>query len=579
MNSQRISHIAGALGATLAFSSCVFVIGGRHRSHSDGQATKPVTTSATHALDASSASHLLAHIEVLASDEFQGRAPGTVGEEKTVAYLTRHFRVLGAAPGNPDGTYVQKVPLVGLAAEPSGGFEVAGKIIPLAFPKDAVAASRRQVPSVRVDGSDVVFVGYGVVAPEYGWDDYKDVDVKGKTIVMLVNDPAVPDASDTSKLDERVFKGRAMTYYGRWTYKYEIAAAKGAAAALIVHEDGPAGYPWGVVEGSFGRENFDIVTPDKNMSRAEVEGWIQLEKAKELFAACGHDFAALKQAACTREFRPVALGAKARFAIDTKLRTVDSQNVVALLPGTDPKRKDELVVYTAHWDHLGVNEKLEGDQIFNGAIDNASGTSALLEIAGMFQRDGGPRRSVLFLAVTAEEKGLLGSRYYAAHPLYPLERTVAVINMDALGAWGRTEDVISIGLGHNTLDAVLEDAARAQGRTVRGDSEPVKGIFYRSDHFEFAKQGVPALYADSGEKVRGKPGFGEKKRQEYTSRDYHKVSDDVKSDWDLAGMVEDLALLYRVGRTLADGDLWPEWNEGSEFKARRDAMMNAVGQN
>lgn len=261
------------------------------------------------------------------------------------------------------------------------------------------------------------------------------------------------------------------------------------------------------------------------------------------------------------------------------MRTVDSQNVVALLPGTDPKRKDELVVYTAHWDHLGVNEKLEGDQIFNGAIDNASGTSALLEIAGMFQRDGGPRRSVLFLAVTAEEKGLLGSRYYAAHPLYPLERTVAVINMDALGAWGRTEDVISIGLGHNTLDAVLEDAARAQGRTVRGDSEPVKGIFYRSDHFEFAKQGVPALYADSGEKVRGKPGFGEKKRQEYTSRDYHKVSDDVKSDWDLAGMVEDLALLYRVGRTLADGDLWPEWNEGSEFKARRDAMMNAVGQN
>jgi len=526
-----------------------------------------------YALASISTEDLLRHIKTLSSDEFEGRAPGTPGEEKTVNYLTGEFKKLGLKPGNPDGTYVQNVPLAGFTPQPTMSFNIGGKTFKIDEP-DYLARSLRYVPEVKVENSDVVFVGYGVNAPEYGWDDFKGVDVKGKTIVFLINDPAIPDPQDPSKLNEQMFKGKAMTYYGRWTYKYEIASEKGAAAAIIVHETGPAGYPFAALA-SWRQENFDIRTPDKNMKQVGIQSWITDTKARELFAAAGQDFDALKKAALSKDFKPVPLKAKANIAIKTALREVDSRNVVAKLEGSDPKLKDEYVIYTAHWDHMGRDPKLSGDQIFNGALDNASGTAALLELAEAFTRLATPpKRSILFLAVTAEEKLLLGAKYYAANPLYPLDHTLADINMDGLNQWGRTKDVVVIGYGNSTLDDILQQAATEQGRTLKPDAEPEKGFFYRSDHFEFAKQGVPALDTDAGIEFVGKPAdYGMKKRDEYTTNDYHKVSDEVKPDWDLAGAVEDLQLLFEVGNRVAQTDKWPEWKPATEFLAKREAML------
>ncbi|MBA3440986.1 MAG: M28 family peptidase [Pyrinomonadaceae bacterium] len=531
------------------------------------------------ALESMTASDLLRHTRVLASDEYEGRAPGTRDEELTVRYLTEQFKQIGLKPGNPDGTYIQKVPLAGFTGQSTASFDVGDKKMQLRFPDDYVAVSRRFVPDVNVENSEVVFVGYGVVAPEYGWDDYKGVDVKGKTIVMLINDPAVPDPSDPSKLDEKMFRGRAMTYYGRWTYKYEIASEKGAAAAIIIHETGPAGYPYEVVSGSWGRENFDIQRPDKNMGRVGVESWLHLDRAKELFAASGQNFDALKKAALSKDFKPVPLTAKATFQVRNSLREIESNNVIARLDGADPKLKNEYVVYTAHWDHLGRDPKLQGDQIFNGALDNASGTASLLELAEAFTKlKRPPKRTILFLSVTAEEKGLLGAKFYAANPLYPHERTLANINMDGVNQWGRTKDIIIVGYGNSTLDDLLSEAAARRGRTVKPDAEPEKGYFYRSDHFEFAKQGVPALYTDSGTEYTGKSeSYSEQKRDEYTTRDYHKVSDEVKADWDLSGAVEDLHLLFEVGYAVAEGNRFPEWKPGTEFKAKREQMLRRHG--
>jgi Zn-dependent M28 family amino/carboxypeptidase len=523
------------------------------------------------------AGEMLDHIRTLSSDAFEGRAPATAGEERTVAYLVERFKAMGLGPGNPDGTYVQDVPLVGFVSKAAGSFRIGDRTVGLESGPEWIGVSRRQVPEAVVGESPVVFVGYGVVAPEYGWDDYKGVDVRGKTIVMLVNDPPVPDPDDPEKLDDRYFAGKGMTYYGRWTYKYEIAAEKGAAAAIIVHETGPAGYPFEVVSGSWGRENFDIPAADKNAGRAAVEGWITREKAEELFQACGRDFEALKKSAASKDFEPVPLGAEASFDVRNTLREVESRNVIARLEGVDPGLKGEHVVYTAHWDHLGRDESLPGDQIFNGAADNASGCAMLLEIAQAYAAlDPGPKRSVLFLAVTAEEKGLLGAKSYAEHPLYPLETTLADLNTDVINLWGRTRDVTSVGLGQSTLDDLLIEAARAQGRTVQGDPEPEKGSYYRSDHFEFARVGVPSLNARGGVDYVGKPeGYGMQKRDEYTKNDYHKVTDEVKPDWDLSGAVEDARLLFEVGARLADGAPYPEWKAGSEFKARREAMLKA----
>jgi Zn-dependent M28 family amino/carboxypeptidase len=531
------------------------------------------------ALESITPAQILDHIKILSSDEFEGRSPGTAGEEKTVAYLSAQFQKMGLKPGNPDGTFFQAVPLVGFQAKQvSGLFQVGERTIGLSFPNDFVAVSRRG-EEVKVEKSDVVFVGYGVVAPEYGWDDYKGLDVRGKTLIMLVNDPPVADPNDPSKLAETFFKGRAMTYYGRWTYKYEIASEKGAAAAILVHETGPAGYPFEVVKGSWSRENFDIAQPQaaQASNRVAIEGWMTLEKTKELFGACGRDFDAQKQAAARRDFKPESLGCNARFAITNALREVKSRNVVARIEGSLPALKNETVIYTAHWDHLGRDPALEGDQIYNGAADNASGVAGILEIAhALAQVKPAPKRSIVFLAVTAEEKGLLGAKYYAAHPLYPLERTLADINLDVINLWGPTKDLISIGKGNSTLDDLLVELAQEHGRTVAADADPEKGYYFRSDHFEFAKQGVPALDPKGGREYVGKSAdFGKKKQDEYTAKDYHKQSDEVKPDWDLSGAAEDMRVFAELGYRVAQGERYPEWKPDSEFKAKREAMLKS----
>ncbi|GAC1463319.1 MAG: M28 family metallopeptidase [Isosphaeraceae bacterium] len=530
-------------------------------------------------LDSLSAERLLNHIKVLSSDAFEGRSPATAGETKSVEYLTRQFQTMGLKPGNPDGSYVQDVPLEGFqVTNVVGSFDVGGKKLALRFPEDWVVVSRRPSRKVAIADSDVVFVGYGVVAPEYAWDDYKGVDVRGKTIVMLVNDPPVPDSKDPARLDASMFRGRAMTYYGRWTYKYEIASEKGADAVILIHETEPAGYPYSVVQGSWGRENFDIATRGQAISRVAMEGWITHEKALELFRAAGLDLASLKKAAIRKDFHPVTLDAQANFALSSSRRSVTSKNVVARLDGSDPKLKDQNIIYTAHWDHLGRDESLKGDQIFNGAADNASGTAALLELANAFMKlNPAPKRSIVFLAVTAEEKGLLGAKYYATHPLYPLEKTLVNLNMDVINLWGKTRDVVNLGLGQTSLDELIDAAAREQGRHVVGDPEPEKGHFFRSDHFEFCKEGVPAVSARGGVDYLGKPSdYGLRKRIEYTTNDYHKVSDEVKPGWEMSGAIEDLRLLATVGFLVAQGEKFPEWRPGSEFREKRRKLTHAI---
>jgi Zn-dependent M28 family amino/carboxypeptidase len=514
---------------------------------------------------------LLQHTRKLSSDEFEGRAPGTKGEELTVAYLADQFQKAGLKPGNGDGTYFQKVPLVGITPTPAPlVFQKGADQHTLKWKDDVVAWTKHVAPSASLDHSELVFVGYGVVAPEFNWDDYKGVDVKGKTIVMLVNDPPVRDPANAQALDPKTFGGKAMTYYGRWTYKYEIAAQKGAAGALIVHETGPAGYGFNVIQGKTG-EQFDLVTPDKNMGRAAIEGWITLDQAKALLQSAGHDFDALKQQAATRDFKPVPLGVTASMTIKNTLRTIDSRNVLGVLPGADPVVKDEYVVYTAHWDHFGKN----ADGIFHGAEDDALGCAALIEVARAFGKlQTPPRRSILFLAVTAEEQGLLGSQYYSVTPVYPLAKTLANINMDAWNVHGRTKDLTLVGYGASDLDDYARDAAAEQGRVVHGDTEPEKGFYYRSDHFNFAKEGVPALDPESGADYIGKPPeYGKQQRDEWTEKRYHTPKDVVLPDWDLSGLNEDLRVFFAVGYRVAQADKFPEWKPGNEFRAKREAML------
>jgi len=516
---------------------------------------------------------VLARTKVLGSDEYEGRRPGTKGEELTVAYLTEQLKQIGIAPGNPDGTYVQKVPLVGITVKetPAMTFQQGGARHSLKWRDDYVAWTKRVVDSVKLDKSELVFVGYGVQAPEFNWDDYKGIDLKGKTMVVLVGDPPVPAPENPSALDAATFGGRAMTYYGRWTYKFEMGARMGAAGVLIVHETGPAGYPFAVVQGK-AAEQFDLVPPDRNMGRAAVEGWITLDQAKQLFAGAGHDFDALKRQAVTREFKPVPLGTTASVTLANNLRTIDSANVVGRLRGSDPALADEYVIYTAHWDHFGVGTPVNGDAIYNGAQDNAAGCAGVLEVARAFTKARpGPKRSILFLFVTAEEQGLLGSGYYAIMPLYPLAKTAAAINIDGPNMHGKTSDLVIVGLGLSDLDDAMQNAAAAQGRVVKPDPEPEKGGYYRSDHFPFAKQGVPSINAGGGDVYVGKPpDFGRKLREAYIANDYHKPSDEIRADWDLSGAVQDLELYLRVGYEIAGAATLPAWKAGAEFKAKRE---------
>ena len=526
------------------------------------------------ALDTITPDKLLKHIKVLASDEFEGRAPGSKGEELSVKYIYEQFKGLGLQPGNPNGTYLQEVPLAGIKTEPSASFQVKGETIAQKFPDDYVASSARLQENIKVDKSEIVFVGYGIVAPEYGWDDYKGVDVKGKTILMLINDPPIPDPNDPSKLDEKMFKGRAMTYYGRWTYKYEIAAQKGAAAAIIIHETVPAAYPYTVVKTSWSKENFEIDRPNKNADAVGVRGWITLDVAKKLLAESGQDFDALKQAALSKDFRPVSLGAKANFDLKQTVRSFKSHNVIAKLEGTDAKLKDEYVIYSAHWDHLGKHPELQGDQIFNGAVDNASGVAGLIELADAFTKLPQPtKRSILFLATTAEEANLLGAKYYAEQPLYPLKETLADINIDELNVWGKASDIQDTSFGFSTLDDMLANAAAEQGRKAVPNPRPEKGSIYRADNFEFSKAGLPSLYIGPGEHLLSRPENAPLRSDEFDLKDYHQVTDEIHDDWDLSGAVQDVQLLFEVGDQVANGDKFPEWKPGNEFKARRDAMM------
>ncbi|HEX5070802.1 MAG TPA: M28 family metallopeptidase [Vicinamibacterales bacterium] len=537
-------------------------------------AAEPAKPLALADLPAINTDRILQDIRTLSSDEFEGRFPGSKGETLTVQYLTDQLKAIGLEPGNPDGTWIQKVGLVGIKPEPVGGFFVRKGAATHEFNinKDVVVFSRHVTDEVKLDNSEMVFVGYGVQAPELNWDDFKGMDVKGKTIVVLVNDPPVKNADGS--LDDKTFGGKAMTYYGRWTYKYEKAAELGAAGVIIVHETEPAAYPFSVVQNNSG-ERFNLVTPDKNMSRSAIEGWISFEAATELFRMGGQDYQKLKALAATREFKPVPLGVTASVTVKQQMRTIDSANVVAKLTGRAPALKDEFVTYTAHWDHLGVGTPKDGDAIYNGAADNASGVAMLMEIARGFKAvSPAPERSILFIFVTAEEQGLLGSQYYADFPLYPLNKTVANINIDGINQWGRTSDLTVIGLGASDLDDYAAAAAAEQSRVLKADQEPEKGFYYRSDHFNFAKKGVPAFDPDSGITFIGKPPeYGKTKREQYTKNDYHSPSDQVKPDWDLSGAAEDGRLFLAVGYRVANADTFPQWKPGNEFKSIRDKAL------
>jgi Zn-dependent M28 family amino/carboxypeptidase len=523
-------------------------------------------------IDAATASlntdELIRDVKILSSDEFEGRFPASAGEEKTVAFLKEEFERVGLKPGNGD-SFFQEVPLVEITATPLTDLDITGGDTPLefAFEDDFVGLTLRVQEKVSVENSDMVFVGYGIVAPEYGWNDYEGIDVKGKTVVMLVNDPGF------ATQDPELFKGRAMTYYGRWTYKYEEAARQGAACAIIIHETEPAAYGWDVVRNGWTGPNFNLVSEDGNASRCAVESWITLEAGRKIFEAAGKNFGELKNAAAEKGFKAIPLGLKASCSFENKIRNAVSRNVVGLLPGSE--RADEFVIYTAHWDHFGRNPNLEGDQIFNGALDNATGTSALIELAEAFQKLGAPpRRSILFMAVTAEEQGLLGSEYYATHPIYPLTKTAADINMDALNIYGRMKDIRIVGYGQSELDDYVKAYAESVGRVVLPDPTPEKGSFYRSDHFPFAKQGVPALSAGSGvQHLEKGEGWGMAQREKYVRERYHKPSDEFDDTWDLSGLQDELHMYFMLGYRLSMESTFPNWKEGSEFKLKRDTDM------
>ncbi len=534
-------------------------------------ACAPGDDSLNQALEAITEEDLVRHIQALSSDEFEGRGPSSAGEDKTVQYLKTEFEELGLEPGNGD-SYFQEVPLVALTAHADMVLQIdRGETTHrFRYRDDFMAWTLRVIGEIGISASELIFVGYGIVAPEYNWNDYQGVDVRGKTVVMLVNDPGF------ATQDENLFNGNAMTYYGRWTYKFEEAARQGAAGAFIVHETKPAAYPWEVVQGSWSGEQFGLVSDDKNMSRAAVEGWLTLESARTLFAEAGLDYEELKHRALERDFRAMPMNLRASLTLRNDIRHATSRNVVALLPGSE--RPDEILIYMAHWDHLGKDPSLQGDSIYNGALDNASGTAGLLGLAKAFASlHPHPPRSILFLATTAEEQGLLGSAYYATHPVYPPQKTVAAINMDGANIWGPMNDLTVVGHGFSELDDYVAEATAAQGRTVRPDPEPEKGYYYRSDHFTLAKVGIPSLYTDPGiDHVEHGETWSMARRDEYTAQHYHKPSDEFDPAWDLSGAVQDFQVLFRVGHRLSTESRWPNWREGTEFRAKRDAMRAAA---
>ncbi|QFU77786.1 M28 family peptidase [Halioglobus maricola] len=522
--------------------------------------------------DATIDAELHQHIAELASDAYMGREPGTEGEELTVAYLVKHFEALGLEPGN-DGDWFQQVPITAVTSSPEAVLSIRGAdySAELNYGDQMMAMTTRQLDQVSIEDSELVFVGYGINAPERGWNDYAGIDVTGKTVVVLVNDPGF------ATRDPALFNGNAMTYYGRWIYKYEEAARQGAAGVLIVHETAPAAYGWGVVRNSWSGPQIRLTDANANAHRVAIEAWLPLEQAEALFSAAGLDYGEQKAAAASGDFTPVPLGdLRASMTLENTLTSASSHNVAALIPGT--RYPDEVVIYTSHWDHLGVREGEGDDNIYNGASDNASGTAALLSLARMYmelpQR---PERSILFLAVTAEESGLLGSQWYGENPIFPLAKTVANFNMDniASGTVGLTQSVAVVGYGNSELESYLEEAAAEQGRAVVQEPFPEKGYYYRSDHFSLARVGVPALYLTRAtDSIEHGHEWGAKRLADYRKHHYHKPSDEYDPSWDLSGSVQEVQLLFAMGRRLAANREFPRWNEGVEFKAARDASLS-----
>lgn len=523
------------------------------------------------ALDSVNAENILRDISKLASDEFEGREPGTRGETLTVDYLVKQFKDGGLKAGNPDGTYLQKVPLVGYTTVPQISIEAAGKTFPLKFIDDFVhdfpilkkRAFAKTVP--------IVFAGYGIIAPEYGWDDYKDVDVRDKLVFILSGEPRIPDTNDSKKLDESMFRGKTGTYYATREFKFDLAAKKGAAGILIISDPERSDiYP---LFQTFAKMEGLALRPQRRRTSTLISGLVTLGAAGRLLSSAGLDLEKLVALADKQDFRALTTTARANLAVESKLRDVVSRNVIARIDGADPSLKDEHLVYSAHWDHLGKDLNLKGDQIYNGAIDNAVGVSMLLEIARAFARGGTkPKRSILFIATTAEEKGYLGARYYAHNPLVPIAKTVANINLDGGNAWGKTGDAISANYGLSTLDEVLDDAASSQQRVFRKDSLGNGGLYYGSDQVEFAKVGIPSIFPFSGfEYLDRAKDFGENKWDNYASKDYHQVSDEIKADWDLSGAVQDAQWLMIAGYKVVQADERPSWKPASEFRTNRFA--------
>ncbi|UNK48090.1 M28 family metallopeptidase [Lysobacter sp. S4-A87] len=572
---SRISLLTAAIVGTLALAAC-----------SKPEADAPTAAAPSPAPadpgnrhpfgDTINAADFAEHVKTLASDEYEGRAPGSAGEDKTVAYLEAQFKRMGLQPGNGD-SYVQTVPMVETVASEGTvlKLDVKGQPRELKFGSDMVVGTRTGKNEVKVDGSDLVFVGYGVNAPEQKWNDYAGVDVKGKTVVMFVNDPGFHGQ------DPKLFEGKRMTYYGRWTYKFEEAARQGAAAALIIHDSDGASYGWDVVKNSWSGAQFDLPAKDDPEPRLPVQGWITGDVARTLLSSLGQNLDELYKASGKPGFKAIALQAKLSVDLKSTISEKSSRNVVARLPGAT--RPDESIVYMAHWDHLG-NHGHEGhgeatpagsDNIYNGAIDNATGVAGILEIAEAFSKQQPPPdRSLLFLAVTLEESGLLGSKYYVAHPTVPLDKTVAVINLDAMPVIGKSRDMTVVGFGSSELEDILKTVTDGQQRVLHAEATPEDGFYFRSDHFNFAKAGVPALYARGGDDlVDGGTEAGQKAQVDYRDNRYHKPGDQYDPTWKLEGVIQDLDALYGVGKTLAGNDQWPNWYEGNAFRAAHDKLM------
>lgn len=510
-----------------------------------------------------------AYLTALAADEMEGRKPFTSGEKKTLAYLEKEFKALGLEPGNGD-SFLQEVPMVDIRTSPAPSMTVSGKgkTLELQGREDYVLWTRRTEPSITLDKSELVFAGFGIVAPEYNWNDYAGLDVKDKVVLIMVNDPGFYEQAPD------VFKGRAMTYYGRWTYKFEEAARQGAKGCLIIHNTEPAGYGFEVVQNNWNTSKLYLDTRGDETYKCSIEGWVTDATAQKLFQAAGMDYATTVQKASKPGAKPEPMGINISTSLKVNATYDKSYNFVAKITGS--KHPDEAILYSAHWDHLGYGKAdASGDSIYNGAVDDATGVAGLLELARAFKSlPEPPERSIVFLAVTAEEQGLWGSAYYAEHPIFPKEKTVADINMDMMNPYGKTKDIVLYGLGQSELEEYITEEAEAIGRYVAPEENPEAGLYYRSDHFNFAKIGVPALFVGPGIDHVGKgKAYGKEKLDEYFASYYHKPSDQMHPGLKLDGAVADLSLLFKVGKRLAYSQEWPQWKQGSEFKATRDAYM------